>query len=155
MNPKFLKNFPMKSCLQSKKDHGLPIWQITKQPSSFRKITLGNNARSSSMKPIIMYGMKHTYLKLEQTTSFVGVLIMRRQRKYYGNSTIPSMEVTSMGRGPPQRYFNPSFIGQHFSKMLILIASIVMNVKEPKECQKEMKCLYKVFLKKKCLIVEV
>jgi len=80
---------------------------------------------------------------------------MKRERKYCGNVTILPMEVTSMGRKPPQRYFNPVSIGQHFSKMPIHIASIVMSVKEPGECQSGMKCLYKAFLKLKCLIVGV
>ena len=131
MNQKFLKNFPMKSCLQSKKDHGLPIWQTTKKQNSFPKIVLGNNARSSSMKQIIMYGMSHTYSRLERITYCEGVLIMKRQRKYYGNVTIPLMEVTSMGRKPPQKCFNPVSIDRHFSKMLTYIASFVMNVREP------------------------
>jgi len=125
MNQKFLKNFPMKICLQSKKAHGLLIWQTTKQQNSFPKIILGNNAKSSSMKQIIMYGI--TYCE--------GVLIMKRQRKYYGNVTIPLMEVTSMGREPPQKCLNPVFISRHFSKMLTYIASFVMNVREPDQCQ--------------------
>ena len=155
MNRKILKNFPMKSCLQSKKDHGLPIWRTTKQQSSFPKIILGNNARSSSVKLIILFGMSHTYSKLEQTISCEEVLIMKRQRRYCGNVTTLPMEVTSMGREPPQKCFNPVSIDRHFSKMPIHIASIVMNVKEPGECQSGMKCLYNAFLKLKCLIVGV
>ena len=141
--------------LQSKKDHGLPIWQTTKQQNSFLNIILGNNARSSSIKQIIMYGMSHTYSRLEWITYCEGVLIMKKQRKYYGNVTIPPMEVTSMGRELPPKCFNPVSIGLYFSKMLTYIASFVMNVREPDQCQSEMKCLYKVLLKWKCWIVGV
>jgi hypothetical protein len=109
MNRRFLKNFLMRSWLQSKKDHGLPIWQITKQPSSFRKITFGNNAKSSSMNPTTMYDMSRTCLKLERTIFCVDVLIKKKQRRYCGNVTIHHMEVTSMEKERLLRCSNPGF----------------------------------------------
>jgi len=60
-----------------------------------------------------------------------------------------------MGRGPPQKYFNPVSIGRHFSKMLTNIESLAMNVKDLDQCQSGMKCLYKVSLKWKFLTVGV
>jgi len=65
--PEVLEEFLDEKLLAIQKDHGLSIWQISKQPSSFRKTTHGNKERSSSMKQINMFGMSHACSKLERT----------------------------------------------------------------------------------------
>jgi len=59
------------------------------------------------------------------------------------------------GERPPQKYFNLVSISRHCSKMPTNIASLEMIVKDPDQCQSGMKCLYKVSLKWKCLIVGI
>ena len=74
--------------------------------------------------------MIHTFIKKELIVLLDVVCLSMNRNKSYASVTLNLMEDTTLEIELHTRYYNLVFIGLFFSKMLVSLSCLVMNVKE-------------------------